>query len=222
MLMNSKYLLLFSLTVGLVYPLEAAPNKKSKVSERPEVSQDMQIAEQQIDWDPAQPGMPAEPEQDQQPDGPSLQIQIKNEWPIAKGKFEIYVQAFSGKSRSKAVRIPVDSYNKRVRAVANFENISGEITAVEFAVSKPGNSLQHFCEGKFLKEGKVRGMPDEVLVILSEPHSHYFTADNELRNDAYPICAVGVRDNPPAEANNEAAPAKKQVKVSKGQKKNKK
>lgn len=105
------------------------------------------------------------------------------------GKFQIFLRAMDNPrdstKGSAAVRLPVTG------GQATLDVKAGEEPAALFvAISKVGNSYQHFCQGNNLKDGVMQGFPGQISISLESKELPYKTARGVLHNDDYPVCKV--------------------------------
>lgn len=107
-----------------------------------------------------------------------------------KGKYEIFLRALNNlkdsTKGSKPARISLDGGD------ATFEGMENDPQGLLVAVSRVGNNYQFFCHGQNVKDGVIKGFPQNITVVLKNGNKPYKKADNTLRNDSYPNCEVVV------------------------------
>lgn len=139
--------------------------------------------------------------EEQQSAGPTLQVQVQMDmsgeyqqmFNKEQEKFQILLRALNDTKNStkgsKPVRIDLNG------GEATFDDKAGdEPKGVLVALSKVGNTYQHFCSGKGIKDGVITSFPKGINITLKNGNKPYKTSAGVLRNDSYPNCEVEVQN----------------------------
>lgn len=135
------------------------------------------------------------------PAGPSLNVSVEMNlsgeygqmFNQEKDKYEVFLRALNdpedSRKGSKPARLSIDGGD------VTFEKIEDEPKGVLVGISRVGNNYQYFCSGKNVKDGVIKGFPQNITVTLKNGNKPYKTVAGTLRNDSYPNCEVKAGTN---------------------------